>query len=158
MKLTSRLLFGQGLVILTVFLTPCASQGADQEYEFVRDTKRLVGIIRGDKQLHGYLDDAGNFIQKAEYQRGQPLTSAPLHSRLNWPGVVGKDVYEYRSGALIRGELTNDGDFIPEIGAKVIAFYDYRFSPQERPIWNLPGYFKRRGDATNKPKDPSHEK
>jgi hypothetical protein len=146
------------ICILALCTGPGYLQSSDPEYEFVKDTKRWVGIVRGDKQLLGYLDDAGNFTPNAQYQRGQPLFSAPVHSRLNWPGSVGKKVYEFRSGALIRGELTEDGDFVPEIGAKVIAFSDYKFSPAERPIWNLPGYFRLRAGQTLNQKKASNEK
>ena len=52
-------------------------------------------------------------------------------------------LYEYRSGRLILGTMMTDGEFVPEAGAKVIKFEDYKCGDDPW-IWNLPGYFMRR--------------
>jgi len=55
-----------------------------------------------------------------------------------------KNVYEFRSGRLIKGEINAKGYFIPEIGAKVIDFKDYHYRKDGPRIWNLPGRFEKR--------------
>lgn len=56
-------------------------------------------------------------------------------------GKTGKgyeEVYEYRSGRIIKGRLQKTGNFVPELGSKVMDFKGY--DPDEnRRIYNLPG-------------------
>jgi hypothetical protein len=66
---------------------------------------------------------------------------------LNWPD---KNVYEFRSGRLIKGEIDAKGYFIPEIGSKVIDFKDYRYRKDGPRIWNLPGRFEKRIKTSKK--------
>ncbi len=40
-----------------------------------------------------------------------------------------------------------DGRFVPDVGAKIIHFNDYRYAPSAIHIWNLPGYFKKKEPA-----------
>jgi hypothetical protein len=49
-----------------------------------------------------------------------------------------EDVYEVRSGRLIRGRIHASGNFQPEIGSKVTTFRDYDLRKDPR-IYNLPG-------------------
>jgi hypothetical protein len=59
---------------------------------------------------------------------------------------VGEDaegVYEYRSGRLIPGTLQKTGNFVPDVGSKVIDFKEYDPDPpRKRRIYNLPGVLR----------------
>jgi len=72
----------------------------------------------------------------------QARSGIPATELLN--GRPEKNVYEFRSGRLIKGELDAKGHFIPEIGSKVIDFKDYHYRPDGPRIWNLPGRFEKR--------------
>jgi hypothetical protein len=37
--------------------------------------------------------------------------------------------------------VDTEGYFVPDLDSKVIAFKDYKYSPQGAGIWNLPGWF-----------------
>ena len=45
---------------------PARDHADKDEYEFVQDTDRLVGILRGKWMIIGRLDKDGNFIPKAD--------------------------------------------------------------------------------------------
>ncbi len=55
-----------------------------------------------------------------------------------------ENVYEYRSGRIIKGVLYDTGTFVPEAGSKVLDFKDY---PVGRPgafrVYNLPGVLRK---------------
>lgn len=101
----------------------------------------------------GHLSDEGEFI---------PDPDLPVVSRDGIKGPVGFDthgvpryytvpqldrfgklttenVYEFRSGRLIKGTLHASGNFVPELGSKVIEFKDYDYFTEHRRIYNLPG-------------------
>jgi hypothetical protein len=112
----------------------------------------------GDVVEFGHLSDEGEFI---------PDPDLPVVSRAGILGPVAFDpwavpryytvprldkdqkvrsvpTYEYRSGRLIRGDLHESGNFVPELGSKVIDFKD--FDPEKEPqrrIYNLPGELKK---------------
>lgn len=65
-------------------------------------------------------------------------------------GPSSNQCYEFRSGILIPGTMDFNGQFTPEIGGKIIPFSEYRYTPLERPIWNLPGYFSYIGPGPRK--------
>jgi hypothetical protein len=123
----------------------------EPEYVFVPDTTRWVMIERwvGKEPrtvlLRGKLDAEGNFVQHAKYE-SIILSCPPGCTLINSPGDSPKPVYEFRSGRLIKGQLMPDGNFVPDVGSTVIHFQDYRYSPDAIPIWNLPGYFKKKAD------------
>lgn len=50
-----------------------------------------------------------------------------------------EDVYEFRSGRLIRGTLHKSGNFAPEAGSKLLDFGEYDPDADRRRIYNLPG-------------------
>lgn len=53
-----------------------------------------------------------------------------------------EDVYEYRAGRLIKGQLQLTGNFVPELGSKVLDFKEY--NPNwDRRIYNLPGVLRK---------------
>ena len=124
-------------------------------YEFVADTQRLVEVRRRDGGQEfwsvGQLDAAGNFVPDRDFlnQTGARANGPPGVVRLN-PESTGT-VYEYRSGALVRGRIDDRLNFVPEVGSKVIDFKDYRYGPKDSkyapdplPIWNLPGAFQKK--------------
>ncbi|HET6572006.1 MAG TPA: hypothetical protein VFG68_00260 [Fimbriiglobus sp.] len=55
-----------------------------------------------------------------------------------------EEVYEYRSGRLIKGTLHKTGNFVPELGSKVLDFKDYDPHGRRR-VYNLPGVLRRVG-------------
>jgi hypothetical protein len=115
------------------------------EYVFILDTKRLVDVVAPHTFSMGRLDAAGNFSPLPELtnlSRHEALSGIPPSEPLN--GRAEKNVYEFRSGRLIKGEVDNKGNFVPEIGAKVIDFKDYHYRPGGPRIWNLPGRFEKK--------------
>jgi hypothetical protein len=101
--------------------------------------------MRGEYYSIGKLDARGNFIPDRRYidMRGD-ASSIPPSQLLNYPR---KDpVFECRSARLILGKIDKDGNFIPEVGSKVMDFKDYRYGT-DYPIWNLPGHFKKKDPA-----------
>jgi hypothetical protein len=121
----------------------------DSEYVFVPDTERLVEIWRGGYVLIGKLDANGDFLEdpSLRHKRNVLLSPRPVAELIDGnPGPA----YEYRSGRLIKGEIREDGSFVPEAGSTVIQFTDYRYSPSAIPIWNLPGRFVKRGEEGKK--------
>jgi len=48
--------------------------------------------------------------------------------------------------------MMRDGNFVPELGSKVIKFEDYKYEPDAIRIWNLPGYFMRRDELEGRRK------
>jgi hypothetical protein len=115
-------------------------QVPEPEYEFIPAVDRWVSINRGDDLLIGKLDKNGDFNQAFRYPLNAPLSGGlPPTTRLT--NGSPRKAYEYRSGGLIPGTLSDTG-FVPEIDAKVISFPAYRYSPSAPPIWNLPGFFR----------------
>ncbi len=53
-----------------------------------------------------------------------------------------EEVYEYRSGRLIKGTLQKTGNFVPELGSTILDFKDYDPLGRRR-IYNLPGVLRR---------------
>ncbi|HEV3235770.1 MAG TPA: hypothetical protein VGZ25_02210 [Gemmataceae bacterium] len=137
-------------ILFTSLLMLTQDARAADEYEFVKDTDRWVMVIQGETESIGTLDEAGNFKPDKDWlqmERGIPLSRAPNHKIING---VQEEVYEYRSGRLVAGEIDKDGNFIPTLGTKVIDFKDYVYSPKARKIYNLPGKFVRKGEKKDK--------
>jgi hypothetical protein len=114
--------------------------------------------VLGEVVEYGHLSDEGEFI---------PDPDLPVFSRSGILGEMSSETwavpryytlprrdkdqkvqsvpaYEYRSGRLIRGDLHESGNFVPELGSKVIDFKDY--DPEKEPrrrIYNLPGELKK---------------
>src|SRR5262245_38136398 len=148
-------------ILAFVFLAPCLAHGdmrsagapvPHEEYVFVQDLNRLVAVFQGKNELVGTLDADGNFLQLYRHQRGASVNHIPPSTPINFVLDKPKDVLEFRTGRLIKGQMTPKGSFVPELGSKVIRFEDYRYGPGATPIWNLPGYFKR-VDRTRDSKD-----
>jgi len=122
--------------------------GSDKrdDYVFVPDTDRWVEVFHDKTTSLGHLDAAGNFLPLPEWlnhPRGEARSViARRPEMLNYQPE--KNVYEFRSGRLIKGQIDAKGYFIPEIGSKVIDFKDYHYRPDGPRIWNLPGRFEKR--------------
>jgi uncharacterized protein (TIGR03067 family) len=133
----------------------CAPAPAPEEYVFVRDTDRWVGMVKkeirkgkistAEIRLVGKLDANGDFTQVYRFET--PPSMSPNYTLINLPGPKPKKVYEFRSGRLIKGELTTEGNFVPETSSTIIKFESYEFSPDAIPIWNLPGTFMKKDEA-----------
>ena len=135
------------------------------QYEFVLNVDRLVGIQREDFLLIGKLDKDGEFTHMYKKEAsvsadGEKFIfgSGPAYVLLNVGGLKPSKVYEYRSGMLIPGLMRAGGKFIPEEGAKVIRFTDYKYAPHAIPIWNLPGGFVTKEEAAKLKKAKLDEK
>ena len=92
-------------------------------------------------------------------KRGEHPSSVPKYEVIN--GSAQKRIYEFRSGRLLLGEMDEEGNFIPTVGAKVTDFKDYIYSPQGPKGYNLPGKFVRKGEGKEQPLPPIkliHEK
>jgi hypothetical protein len=117
--------------------------------------------VIGEIAEFGHLDAQGEFI---------PDYSLPIVSRNGILGAVRKDptdlhrpwryytvpfdgawgrtevdkeeVYEFRSGRLIKGTLQKTGNFVPELGSTILDFKDYDPHSRRR-IYNLPGVLRR---------------
>jgi hypothetical protein len=125
--------------------TGAAAAEPEEELVFVKDTNRLVALIRYDYEIVGHLDETGFFTPDPKYRvvrGGRPGTSGQLDVLNGSPGTA----YEYRSGRLILGEFDQDGNFVPDLGSKVIAFMDYKPGGNAPGIYNLPGRWVRKGE------------
>ncbi len=115
-------------------------------YEYVEDTSRIIGVELHQMLLLGKLDAAGNFIQNPgsfPFKAGGAMSPGAPNEIINCRAPGKEHVYELRSGRLIKGELDKEGNFIPDLGSKVLDFKDYRFKKKDPVyIYNLPGYFK----------------
>jgi hypothetical protein len=124
------------------------AQSEDSEaYEFVPSDETPVYLRRGIKVSLGKLDASGSFTTGRTEQDMSLKQGFILHGRvLNL--TPRKGVYEYRSGRLIKGDLDDNGNFVPELGSKIIDFKDYQYSPKSPVIYNLPGEFVKCRKAT----------
>ncbi len=125
----------------------------ESAYEYRPYGSRIVGITRETSVAFGRINDKGTFIENREiavlpYNKQMHITlktadgkevSVPI---LNHPRSPKEAVYEYRSGVLTAGRLTDDGEFLPVEGAVVFQSYAaFAYSEQERRIYNYPGEF-----------------
>lgn len=110
--------------------------------------------VIGEVAEFGDLDERGEFIP--DY--GLPIVKRDglLGSQVNRPdlplprryytlpadGAKTEEVYEFRSGRLIKGTLHKTGNFVPEIGSTILNFKDYDPYSRRR-IYNLPGVLRK---------------
>ena len=126
------------------------SAGVSEEYDYVRDTNRYVSLERGETMSIRKLDATGNFDPDPRFHNLNVhggLSSCPPYTLLN---PRKEQVYEYRSGQLILGEIDKGGNFVPRVDSKVIAFKDYHYTEGSLRIYNLPGYYVRKGQSKRK--------
>jgi hypothetical protein len=110
--------------------------------------------VIGEVMELGHLSDEGEFIP--DY--GLPVfpfvkvkdpdvfrdgSGRTLYFTLPKDGKDKEEVYEFRSGRLLKGTLQKSGNFVPELGSKVIDFKTYDPSTDRRRIYNLPGVLRR---------------
>jgi hypothetical protein len=127
--------------------------GEKVRYEYRQDLKPYVGILRQGLVTLGHLDAKGNFIPLPRVEPIDPRKpfSGPGYTVINKPARLNEPVYEFRSGRLVKGKLTEEGDFVPDEGGKVISLGDYRYGKEAPRIYNLPGSFvEQKGGATPK--------
>jgi len=127
------------------------------QYEYREDLTRVVGLTRGEYLWLGHLDSSGNFLPMPDRKptKAGLFSGTPIYEPLN--SLNGKappvPVYEFRSGALIKGKFDKDRNFVPEVGSKIISFKDYQYSKDATRIYNLPGRFvEKKSAAPQKPK------
>ncbi len=136
---------------LLYFPTPGLTAPAQDEYVYVPDTKRLVALTRNGCEIVGHLDETGFFTPDPKWpvvQGGHPTSGVDIDLLNGWPGTA----YEYRSGRLILGMIDQKGNFVPNLGSKVISFEQYRPGGNAPPIYNLPGRFVKKGEENGKDK------
>lgn len=129
---------------------------------YPKDPKRAnpwFARVIGEVMELGHLSDEGEFmpdyglpvfpyvkskdwaILNDHFQDG---TQRSMYYTLPKDGKDSEDVYEYRSGRLIKGTLHKTGNFVPEIGSKVLDFKDYDPSlAKGNRIYNLPGVLRK---------------
>lgn len=134
-------------VFLTVVFTFKMLHYGDNDFVY-EPIKRSTYHTVGKKSCSGTIDSDGNFmptlsalealidsIKRKKIRlsnRSDPLTTAKHPN---------EKVYEYRSGILVPMVFDEYRGLIPEVGGKIIDFKDYRYSPEARRIYNLPGRF-----------------
>ena len=112
------------IAISCLSMLSCVSDKKADDYEFLPDTSGWVMMTHGETYSIGKLDEAGSFLPDRKWVdvRGELSAGAPPSRGLNSPPG---DVYEYRSGRLIKGKLDKDGNMVPDLGSKVISFESY---------------------------------
>ncbi|MBL8825224.1 MAG: hypothetical protein JNJ77_21735 [Planctomycetia bacterium] len=100
--------------------------------------RNCLGTIDADGCFRPDLSELEEIIESTKRKlvrtsiRSAPLTTAKQPN---------EKVYEYRSGILVPMIFDEYRGLIPEAGGKIIDFKDYRYSPEARRIYNLPGRF-----------------
>lgn len=150
--------YTSAIILVVATSTVWAALDVPQDYAFVPDPGRQCYVMRGEIRTLCKLDENGNLeeIKRFRPDEGMPPSSWGYHPPfINYvgQGQAPRAAYEFRSGRLIKGELRPGGNFVPDVGSTVIKFEDYRYSEDAIPIWNLPGYFKKKSDLTNKEKE-----
>ena len=120
----------------------------EKQYEYRQALKRLVALSREEGIYFGHLDARGNFVK---LPGAKPLDGSFGPKSINWRRNADESVYEFRTGALIKGKFDARLNFIPDVGSTVISFKDYRYSKDAIRIYNLPGTFVEKTDKKPKP-------
>lgn len=139
------------LLMIAAGITAVGSVAQDElpRWSFVLDLGKEVYFRQPDHQLvRGRLAITGVFVP----DRYNPIVLPPARPDHWWvaindpnlnpklrPHEQNEEVYEYRSGALVRGVLRYPGIFIPIRGERVIWVDDYEPGGQTPRIYNLPG-------------------
>ncbi|MGL6073049.1 MAG: hypothetical protein ACRC8S_02685 [Fimbriiglobus sp.] len=136
-------------MVAAIFLTVYAVQ-MHPSYVYVPMPDRLIQMVQSDRSLClGKLDASGNFvfesIHPASRTRGDfayaSFGGANKVVTIKSPRDTAYVAYELRSGILIPGTIETSGEFKPTLGARLMNFTDYKYTPDAPPIWNLPGQF-----------------
>lgn len=128
----------------------------DSIFEFKPQAERLVRHQYNRVQSYKVIDANGNFIEPDRDRisllpfagsaggSGFQMEAVWIMNQIpivNMPARENELVYEFRSGGLVKGRLTDNGNFVPAVGSKVISFKDYRYDKDLLRIYNLPGIF-----------------
>jgi hypothetical protein len=114
------------------------------EYVFV-PYRPLIALMRDGAYDFGRFDERGNFVaEKRVHVKDLDREIGWRVAYAIWYVPKPNEVYEFRSERLIKGTLEKDFNFVPHVGATVIHFKDYKYSPDAIRIWNLPGYFEKK--------------
>lgn len=119
------------------------SASTDQIYDFELDLSVEYSRHFGDWLYFGKLDQYGEFVFSGTKMPINVVTGPKYYAGSDVPlmsHVKQKEVYEFRSKTLIPGVIEK-GEFIPELGGKIIDFEEYKYAKDARPIYNLPGKF-----------------
>lgn len=101
----------------------------DEDGDFV--TEKTI-TLKAKGRPPGQIEQTGGFEASQQFQK---LTY------INQPRVPGEDVYEYRTGKLVPGQLSRNFKFIPDLDGQIIEFGEYVYREKARRIYNLPGKF-----------------
>jgi hypothetical protein len=110
--------------------------------------------VIGEVMELGHLSDEGEFVpdyglpvfpyvKVKQPDVLQDSSGRTIYYTLPKDGKDSEEVYEYRSGRLIRGALQKTGNFVPELGSKVLDFKEYDPMTDRRRIYNLPGVLRK---------------
>lgn len=127
------------VISLVIQVGTLAGDPPSPQYKFVEDISRHVSLLSGDAIMYGHLDRRGNFVPRFSLRAGSGGSGLPPSQLIN--GSFGSQVYEFRSGRLVKGIIEKGGRFVPNLGTEIIDFKEYKFAPDAIPIYNLPGYF-----------------
>ncbi|MBL8825223.1 MAG: hypothetical protein JNJ77_21730 [Planctomycetia bacterium] len=119
-------------------------------YEFIPSSTKSKYHSVGIRDCLGTIDADGNFrpnlsdLEKMinAFKRKLPRSRMGPSNLIERKHTKEK-VYENRSGILVPMVFDEYRGLIPEVGGKIIDFKDYRYSPEARRIYNLPGRFVR---------------
>jgi hypothetical protein len=131
-----------------------AAVACEESYEFVIQPGKRASFLLTPRTIVGWLDEQGNFHWDPD--RFQPDSAAAFGPRgpalMNAAYRAREPVFEYRSARLIPGIIDERCNFVPDLEGVVADFRDYRYSPDARRIYNLPGKFvKKEQSAEKKP-------
>jgi hypothetical protein len=125
---------------------------AAEDYVFVQDLDRRVGVHRGEWNVYGQFNAEGELLADGRQGNGGPgklfYWMGPVINNLQEPQAC----FELHSGRLVKGVMDTFGHFTPDLGSQVTKFEDYKYSPEGLHIWNLPGSFMRRDKAEERRK------
>lgn len=138
------------LHLLPVFLV-CSLEmncGRVDDFYFIPSSTISKYHSVGNRNCLGTIDSDGNFIPKLSdlekminaFKRKLPRSRMGPSNLIERKHTKEK-VYEYRSGILVPMVFDEYRGLIPEVGGKIINFKDYKYSPEARRIYNLPGRF-----------------
>ena len=140
------------LVLAAGFGAGSVAQDEPPRWSFVPDVDKEVRFRQPDHQvLRGRLNNTGAFVPDrynpvvlpSPVQHWMVAANDPNDNPKQPPHLQSEEVYEYRSGALIRGRLRYPGAFVPIPGDRVLWIDDYSPGAMIPRIYNLPGSFAR---------------
>src|SRR6516162_4264560 len=112
--------FGGAAIVAALLGARQLGAGPNHEYAFVPSAEGHVAIVRDEWLLIGKLDASGNFEHQWKYPKSSPLSGIPAFRIINFRSAKLSIAYEFRSGMLIKGEIQENGSFVPEAGSKVL--------------------------------------